>query len=61
MKSAAEVRSAYQMQEARICDRIMTAPPGEQTALAAQHRAALLQTEAAHKQMWIIHEEESGK
>lgn len=61
MRSAAEVRTAYLVQEERISDQIMDAPPGKESALAAQYRAALMQTEAAHKQMWIIHEEESGK
>lgn len=61
MHAAAEVRSAYLEQEERISDQIMAAPPGKDGALASQYRAALMQTEAAHKQMWIIHEEESGK
>ena len=58
MQNAADVRSAYLALEDDLSLDLMDTPAGQDRELVAKLRAAQLQTEAAHKTMWIIHEEE---
>lgn len=62
MKNAAEVRSAYLKAESNISEKLIDAETAEaQQTLFAQLKAAQHQSDAAHMQMWIIHNEETTR